>query len=129
MLRLCPPGTRTCVWVRGVRKTPSRRALCAWEPLLVFGGRPRRVAVAEDLCDVLAWGGRQRSPPGAIVGMKSAPFCEWMFRLLGARACDDFVDLFPGSGAVGRAWCLYTADVAASSLPSRLAGAARRVVR
>jgi hypothetical protein len=105
---LCPAGTRLAVWVNGPRKVKSRSALCAFEALLVFGGRPRREAVVEDLCDVLSWGGRQHSHPDALFGMKPAAFCEWMFRLLGASRGDRLDDLFPGSGAVARAWALYT---------------------
>jgi hypothetical protein len=105
---LCPPGTRLAVWVNGPRKVKAVSALRAYEALLVFGGRPRREAVVEDLCDVLKWGGRQHSHPGALVGMKPAAFCEWMFRLLGASRGDRLDDLFPGSGAVARAWSLYT---------------------
>jgi hypothetical protein len=108
VLALCPAGTRVCPWVRGPRKVKSRAALVAWEPLLVVGGRRRRVAVAEDLCDVLIWGGRQHSHPDALVGMKPAAFAEWMFRLLGARQGDELVDLFPGSGAIARAWEAHT---------------------
>jgi hypothetical protein len=110
VLRLCPPGARVAAWVRGPRKVPARRALNAWEPLIVVGGRARQVAVVEDLSDVLLWGGRQHSHPGALVGMKPAAFCEWMFRLLGAAQGDELVDLFPGSGAVTRAWKLYTSQ-------------------
>lgn len=105
---LCPDGTRLAVWVNGPRKTKSYTALRAFEALLVFGGRVRREAVVEDLSDVLQWRGRQHSHPGALVGMKPAAFCEWMFRLLGASRLDRLDDLFPGSGAVGRAWRLYT---------------------
>jgi hypothetical protein len=105
---LCPPGTRLHVWVNGPRHTKTMQAMKGWEALLVFGGRPRREAVLEDLSDVLLYGGRQRSHPGALVGMKPAPFCEWLFRLLGASRGDHLDDLFPGSGAVTRAWNLYT---------------------
>lgn len=108
VLALCPPGARICPWVRGSRPGVSYRARVAWEPLIVVGGRQRRLSVAEDLDDVLLWGGRQHSHPGALVGMKSAAFCEWMFRLLGAERQDTLDDLFPGSGAVTRAWGLYT---------------------
>jgi hypothetical protein len=105
---LCPAGTRLHVWVNGPRKGKSYSALCAFEALLVFGGRRRREPVVEDLSDVLTWGGRQHSHPRAMVGMKPAAFCEWMFRLLGASRGDRLDDLFPGSGAVERAWRLYT---------------------
>lgn len=112
VLQLCPEGTRVCAWVKGARGARAHSALSAWEPLLVFGGRPRRVAVVEDLHDVLVWGGRQHSHPGALVGMKPAAFAEWMFRLLGARQGDVLDDLYPGSGAIGRAWRIYTSHAA-----------------
>jgi hypothetical protein len=129
VIELCPPGTRVCVWLKGARAARARQALNAWEPLLVYGGRQ---GVVEDLHDALIWGGRQHSHPGALVGMKPAAFCEWMFRLLGAAAGDTLDDLFPGSGAVGRAWRLYTSpgpndDASRVDEASRLAGAARRL--
>jgi hypothetical protein len=84
VLAYCPKGTRVCPWVRGSRKVASKMARYAWEPLLVYGGRQARRC--EDLHDALIWGGHQHSHPGALVGMKPAAFCEWMFRLLGAAA-------------------------------------------
>lgn len=129
VLGLCPKGVRTCPWFRGPRKVKARRALNAWEPLLVFGGREREAAVVEDLTDslVLSASARPRSHPGALVGMKAPAFAEWMFRLLGARRGDELVDLFPGSGAVTRAWKLFTREKSRSALPSRLTGAQRRI--
>ncbi len=127
VLALCPPGVRICIWIRGARPVKSRAALVAWEPVILFGGRQRPAPVVEDLTDVLLWGGRQRSHPGALIGMKSAPFAEWLFRLLGARIGDTLVDLFPGSGAISRAWELYTSPSPAPRALSRLAGATRRL--
>lgn len=123
VLSLCPGGVRICAWFKGPRHTKSRRALVSWEPLIVFGGRPLRVDVAQDLSDglvvrpknvarVLRDGlvarGRYRAFPGALVGMKPPAFAEWMFRQLGASSADRLDDLFPGSGAIRRAWIRYT---------------------
>lgn len=116
---------RTNVWDR--TKPRSRGAIRGdnrWEPLIVVGGRATR----DDVEDLLAWGGRQHSHPKALVGMKPAAFCEWMFRLLGAARGDELVDLFPGSGAVGRAWRLFTSELDATAAarrfrPGRFAGA------
>jgi hypothetical protein len=110
VLAFCPPQVRVCAWTRAVRRTRSSRALSAWEPLLVAGGRPLRVAdhhgepVAQDLQDALVYRGRYRAFPGALVGMKPPQFAEWMFRQLGASPGDRLDDLFPGSGAVSEAW-------------------------
>lgn len=102
---LCPPETRQAVWVRGARHVRATRPLCAWEALLVCGGRPL-VAAVEDVL-VLPFGARFRSHPGALVGMKPPAFSVWLFKLLGARPGDAFVELFPGSGAVARAWSVF----------------------
>lgn len=107
---LCPPETRLFVWVNGARVVKSYHPLHAYEAVLVCGARPRRVPVVEDLCDVLQWGGRQPSHPGALTGMKPAAFCNWLFEVLGACSGDTLDDLFPGSGAVARAWELYTSS-------------------
>ncbi len=121
ILALCPPATRVCVWRRRVRGGPSKRALSAWEPLLVFRGREHATDVSQQLLDyiatddvildeVLDYRGRYDSFSGALVGMKPPSVSAWIFRQLGARAGDTLDDLYPGSGAVGRAWTLYTSD-------------------
>jgi hypothetical protein len=119
---LCPEGTRLAVWVNGPRKVKSYTALHAYESVLIYGGRPREAPVVADLCDALIYGGRQRSHPGALPGMKPAQFCEWVFQLLGATAGDQLDDLFPGSGAVARAWSLY----AGAAVESDASAAANR---
>jgi hypothetical protein len=43
-----------------------------------------------------------------VVRAKPAAVCRWIFGLLGAQAGDSLDDLFPGSGAVGRAWAVFT---------------------
>jgi hypothetical protein len=37
-------------------------------------------------------------------GAKPDAFCYWIFEGLNLLPTDDFVDLFPGSGAVTEAW-------------------------
>jgi len=110
VLSLAPGGVRVCAWFKGPRYTKSRRALVSWEPLIVAGGRPLRVDVVQDLSDGLVAVGRFRRFPGAMVGMKPPAFAEWMFRQLGASPGDRFDDLFPGSGAIRRAWIRYTGE-------------------
>jgi hypothetical protein len=108
VLSLCPRGVRVCAWFKGPRYTKSRRALVSWEPLIVAGGRPLQVDAVQDLADGLVAVGRFRRFPGAMVGMKPPAFAEWMFRQLGASRVDRLDDLFPGSGAIRRAWARYT---------------------
>ncbi len=128
VLALCPGGVRVCAWVRGPRSSVAFRARSAWEPVIVAGGRARRIPVSEDLSDALLWGGRQHSHPGALVGMKPAAFCEWVLRLLGVQRGDTLVDIYPGSGVMGRAFQLFVAG-AGDRDTSCLAGAERRLQR
>lgn len=108
VLSLCPRGVRVCAWFKGPRPTKSRRALVSWEPLIVAGGRPLPTDAVQEVRDGLIARGRYRGFPGAMVGMKPPAFAEWMFRQLGASRGDRLDDLFPGSGAIGRAWLRYT---------------------
>lgn len=67
-------------------------------------GTPRRV-------DSLVYFARPRlTDPARVIGAKPATFCRWLFELLGATAEDTFVDLFPGSGGVRRAWETYVSS-------------------
>ena len=120
VLCLCRSPVRVAVWRRRVRVTRSSRPLSGWEPLILAGGRPLDTSRAQQLVDdldtgdlvaddVLDYRGRYDSFPGALTGMKPPEFAAWMFAQLGARAGDELVDLYPGSGAIGRAWSLYTA--------------------
>ena len=128
VLPLCPPGTRVCVWRRRVWRVRAKQALSAWEPLLVVRGRALSAVEPQELVDeletddvvlgeVLDYRGRYDAFPGALIGMKPPEFAVWMFHLLGARAGDELADLFPGSGAVGRAWQLYTSAARAGTRP------------
>jgi len=139
VLALCPPGVRVCAWRRRTRPARSRRTLSAWEPLLVVGGRPLSVEAPQELLDVLDYRGRYDAFPGALTGMKPPEFGVWLFRQLGARPGDKLADLFPGSGAITRAWDLYTSrddrartlgagvdDAAAASVGSAAAAARGR---
>lgn len=107
VLKLCPDEVRTRAWFKGPRSGAASGPRSAWEPVIMYRGRPHELAVGEELSDALLYGGRHRSLPKALIGMKPAAFCEWLFRCLGARAGDQLVDIFPGSGAVARAWALY----------------------
>jgi len=44
-------------------------------------------------------------------GAKPPQFTWWVLACLGVQRDDDFTDLFPGSGAVGRAWEAWRAQL------------------
>ncbi len=133
VLALCPPGVRVAAWHRGARITRGRYPLSAWESVIYTGGRqlppepsrrsPTDTTAALSLepsptsaSDVSArrLDSLVHTPaplltlPGRVTGTKPAAFCRWVFTLLGAAPGDSLDDLFPGSGAVSRAWAAYT---------------------
>ena len=106
VLALCPPGVRVAAWHRGERPTRSLWPLRAWEPVIYHGGRQfpgarRANSIVHGVTPVTTL-------PGRVIGVKPAEVCRWIFGLLGAAPGDTLDDLFPGSGAVTRAWAAYT---------------------
>lgn len=114
---LCPRSARVCAWNRRIRPSRAKRPLSGWEPLIVARGRELATTESQRARNALAYHGRFDAFPGALVGMKPPQFSVWMFQQLGAGPGDGFDDLYPGSGAVARAWSSYTAliDAAAAS--------------
>jgi len=108
ILPLCPPATRICAWVKKPRPHKHARALSSWEPLLVFSGPSDRTPPTTQPHTALVARGIFRALPGALIGMKPPAFAQWLFLLLNARPGDTLDDLFPGSGAITRAWHLFT---------------------
>lgn len=104
VLPLCPPGARVCSWVKPIGASPLTFGLHnCWEPLIVVRGRQRRPGVRDWLSAQPARGG------GDLPGRKPIAFCAWLFDCLGMQPGDELVDLFPGSGVVGRAWAELSA--------------------
>ena len=101
LLNLCPPGVRVGAWVKqfAVFKKGVSPAY-AWEPVIFTGGRKksRTQFTGRDWCaaNIVLKG---------FTGAKPREFCYWLFDdLMGMRPGDELVDLFPGTGAVTRAW-------------------------
>jgi hypothetical protein len=116
VLALCPPDVRIAAWHRGPRVASSWQPLAAWEPVIYIPGRPVdpiRGARSDSLVHGVA---AMTTLSGRVVGTKPAAVCRWIFDLLGAAPGDTLDDLFPGSGAVTRAWAVYTADASLANV-------------
>lgn len=70
----------------------------AHEYVIRCGGRECRPGIRDFLIAQPARGG------GTLPGRKPIAFCAWLFDLLGMVPGDKLIDVFPGSGIVGRAW-------------------------
>lgn len=93
-------------WVRGSRRVRASSPLSTWEPVIY---RCARTVVLDDqVDDALVYYAHPRlTEPRRVIGAKPAAFAAWLFRLVGARPGDQFVDEFPGSGGMSRAWSIF----------------------
>jgi len=101
ILPMCPEDVRVAAWVKPFASyKPNVNPAYTWEPVIWRGGR-KRGRREPSVRDHVAANIRLQS---GLVGAKPEAFCWWVFDLLGAQPEDEFHDLFPGSGAVSRAW-------------------------
>lgn len=96
VLPLCPEEAEVAAWVKPTSGNRTRRN--HWEAVIVVRGRASPPGSSDVLFAQPARGG------GTLMGRKPLAFCAWLFDLLGMRAGDELVDLFPGTGVVARAW-------------------------
>lgn len=101
ILPMCPDTVRVGSWVKPfcafkVNVNPAY----AWEPVIFRVGRKR--TREQDTCR--DWVSAVITLKKGLTGVKPVGFCEWLFQLLNMEPSDEFHDLFPGSGAVSRAW-------------------------
>ena len=73
----------------------------AWEPVIV---KPARVQEVSGRCVMRDWLAEGITMKRGLVGAKPERVCHWLFECVGAEPADELIDLFPGSGAVTRAW-------------------------
>lgn len=105
VLIMCPSDVRLGIWHSTSSMFPGARAdrwWNVWEPVIVRGGR-RLQSEAPAVADLLTCG----RPSEGFTGAKPGLFSRWVFQMLGAQLGDDLDDMFPGSGAVARAWEAY----------------------
>lgn len=102
-----PTGARWMAWVKPFAAFKRNVPVAyAWEPVIVKAARKPVVSkrlVNRDFIEAPAVKESIAMKRG-LTGAKPEAVCHWAFEMLGARPEDDLVDLFPGSGAVTRAW-------------------------
>ena len=114
VLPLCPEGARVCAWVKPIGACPLTHGLHnTWEPLVVVRGRQVRPGKRDWLQAQPARGG------GELPGRKPLAFCAWLWSCLGAAPGDALIDVFPGTGIVGRAWAELSAAPALATATHR----------
>ena len=111
VLALCPRDVRVAAWVIMNTEPPGYRGTWhwSWEPVIVSAARPPKITTRDVLRCPAARGWYGDSE---ITGQKPSAFSSWVWALIGAEPDDSLDDLFPGSGAVGRAWDTFTRQLA-----------------
>jgi len=95
-------GARYCSWVKGFAAFKRNVPVAyAWEPVIIKAARKPVVSKRQVNRD---WIQESITMKRGLTGAKPEAVCHWGFELLGARPEDELHDLFPGTGAVTKAW-------------------------
>jgi hypothetical protein len=100
---------RICAWVKPFAAFKKNVSVAyAWEPVIVSAARKPVVRGPEVMRDFIA---ESITLQRGLTGAKPERVCHWVFALMGAEPADDMNDLFPGTGAVMRAWETWKVDL------------------
>ena len=101
ILPLCPDDVRVMAWVKpfAVFK-PNVNPAYTWEPVIVRGGRKR----TREQDTVRDWVSANITLKRGMVGVKPDEFSFWLFEVLNLMPGDTLDDLYPGTGAITKAW-------------------------
>ena len=95
-------GVRWMAWVKPFAAFKRNVPVAyAWEPVLVKAARKPIVSGRCVMRDYFAEGITMQR---GLSGAKPERVCHWLFECMGADSNDELIDLYPGSGAVSRAW-------------------------
>lgn len=95
-------GARWMAWVKGFAAFKRNVPVAyAWEPVIIKAARRPVVSRRQVMRD---WIQESITLRRGLTGAKPEAVCHWAFELLGARPDDVLDDLYPGTGAVSRAW-------------------------
>jgi hypothetical protein len=100
-------GVRVMGWMKSFAAYKRNVSVAyAWEPVIVKAARKPVVssrAVMRDWIETPAVKAPITLKRG-LTGAKPEAVCHWAFEMVGARPEDEMHDMFPGTGAVSRAW-------------------------
>ena len=115
VLAECPGDVRIGAWVKPFASFKKGIPVAyAWEPVIFWGGRRRNTGRNGDTPHeptIRDWVAEPITLKKGLTGAKPQAVCWWMFNILALEPGDELHDLFPGSGAVLRAWNAYTAQL------------------
>lgn len=93
---------RIMAWVKPFAAFKANVSVAyAWEPVLV---KACRKPVVDKSMVWRDWVSEPITLQRGLTGAKPEAVCHWAFNVLGMEPDDELVDLFPGTGAVTKAW-------------------------
>jgi hypothetical protein len=99
---LLPDDARIMAWTKPFAAFKRNVSVAyAWEPVIVKAARKPEVTGREVMRDFVS---ESITLKRGFMGAKPERVCTWAFEIVGAYGDDELIDLFPGSGAVERAW-------------------------
>jgi hypothetical protein len=102
-----PAKHRIGAWVKPFASfKPNVNPAYTWEAVIFYGGRE----LGRDVPTVRDFVSANITMQRGLAGVKPHAFNVWIFEFLGARPDDEFVDLYPGSGAVSDSWRRWCAN-------------------
>jgi hypothetical protein len=102
ILPLIPDNARVMSWVKGFAAFKKNVSVAyAWEPVIV---KPARKPVVSKRLVMRDWVECSITLKRGLTGAKPEKVCHWAFEVVGAHPEDELHDMFPGTGAVGKAW-------------------------
>ena len=109
ILAMCPAGVLVLGWFKPISPPLGDHRVYTWEPVIM---KPvRRYGPGYVPTGLIASPPQftfRPKPEGHVIGEKPEQFAHWVFANAGLdRSEDSLHDLFPGSGAIGRAWQTY----------------------
>jgi hypothetical protein len=100
---------RVMAWVKPFAAVKANVPVAyAWEPVLV---RPCRQPVVAGYVVMRDWIAEPITLQRGLTGVKPDAVCRWLFEVMGMERDDELDDLYPGSGAVTRAWEAWRAQL------------------
>jgi hypothetical protein len=118
-------GIRICQWIKPFAAFKRNVSVAyAYEPVVIKAARKPVVSgrvVMRDWIEA-GWIKEPITLRRGLTGAKPEAVCHWAFELVGAELGDALTDLFPGTGAVTRAWQTWRTQTEISFSPPRLAG-------
>lgn len=104
ILSWCPDDVRVMAWVKPFCSfKPNVGVAYAWEPVIVKGARPRD----REQPTIRDWVSANITLQKGLSGAKPIEFCFWLFEVLNMQSEDELIDMYPGTGAVSKAWEIY----------------------